>query len=385
MRVAILTTDMRESVRGCTDPQPRIGVAPEALLQGFALLPEVEVHVVSCLKEPLPSPEKLAPNIFYHGLVVPRLGWLRTGYQGCIRATRTKLKEIQPDIVHGQGTERNCAISAIFSGFPNVITIHGNMRAVAAFYRSRPGSFHWLTARLESFTLRRTRGVFCNSAYTENLVASCALRTWRVANALRPEFFAPMAETRIASKPILLNVGSFLPYKRQRELLALAGNLWRQGLKFELHFVGSRSDRTEYDEAFARELAVAEKAGYARHLGLLATGELIAAMDHASALVHVPTEEAFGLVVAEALARNLKFFGSNVGGVPDIARDVESAELFAPDDWDGLGNAISRWILADYPRPMNASMSMHERYHPLVIARRHLEVYREVLALKPEH
>src|ERR1700742_714516 len=86
MRVAILTTDMRESVRGCTDPQPRIGLAPQALLQGFAQLPEIECHVVSCLKEPLPSPERIAPNIFYHSVVVPKLGWLRTGYQGCIRA-----------------------------------------------------------------------------------------------------------------------------------------------------------------------------------------------------------------------------------------------------------------------------------------------------------
>ncbi len=92
MRVAILTTDMREAVPGCADPQPRIGLAPSALLQGFALLPEAEIHVVSCLKEPLPSPGKIAPNIFYHGVAVPRIGWLRTGYQGCIRAARKKLK-----------------------------------------------------------------------------------------------------------------------------------------------------------------------------------------------------------------------------------------------------------------------------------------------------
>src|ERR1035437_7770008 len=143
MRVAILTTDTREAIPGCTDPQPRIGIAPEALLQGFALLPEVEVHVVSCLKEPLRSVEKIAPNIFYHGVAVPRIGGLRTGYQGCIRAVQKKLKEIRPAVVHGQGTERYCAISAAFSGFPNVVTIHGNMRALAEFYRSPIGSFHW--------------------------------------------------------------------------------------------------------------------------------------------------------------------------------------------------------------------------------------------------
>ena len=85
------------------------------MLQGFAALPEVRVHVVSCTQQPMRSPEKLAGNIWFHSLHVPKLGWLRTGYQGCIRAVRRKLRAIQPDLVHGQGTERDCALSAIFS------------------------------------------------------------------------------------------------------------------------------------------------------------------------------------------------------------------------------------------------------------------------------
>ena len=86
---------------------------------------------------------------------------MRTGYQGCIRAVRKKLQEIRPDIVHGQGTERDCAISAVFSGFPNVITIHGNMRLIAQI-EPRPAVFvYWLAARLETFTLpaHERRGV----------------------------------------------------------------------------------------------------------------------------------------------------------------------------------------------------------------------------------
>ena len=55
----------------------------------------------------LASPEKIAPNIFYHSLLVPKIGWLRTGYQGCIRAVRKKLQEIQPDIVHSQGDRKS--------------------------------------------------------------------------------------------------------------------------------------------------------------------------------------------------------------------------------------------------------------------------------------
>jgi glycosyltransferase involved in cell wall biosynthesis len=379
MRVAILTTDLRESFKAYASPDPRMGIAPEALLQGLASLPEVEVHVISCLQQPVSVPEKLMGNIRYHSLHVPKIGWLRTGYQGCIRAVRRKLREIQPDIVHGQGTERDCAISAAFSGFPNLVTVHGNMKAIATFYHARPGSYFWLAARLETFTLRQAGGVFCNSAYTENLVAPRARRVWRVANAVRAVFFAqPPARLR-AAVPVLLNIGVLEPRKRQAEILALAQKLWQRGLRFELQFAGSTETRTSYGADFMRQLAGAEKAGYARHLGSLSAPELVAAFDRASALVHFPTEESFGLVIAEALARNVKLFTASVGGIVDIATGVEGAELFPAQDWAGLENAIARWLQAGCLLPGAAGETMRLRYSPETIARQHLEIYREVL------
>ena len=379
LKIAMLITDARVPGGLYDGPLPSLGTAPDALLQGFLGMPEVEIHVVSCVQQPVISPEKLAPNIYYHSLLVPKFGWLRTGYQGCIRAVRKKLRALQPDVVHAQGTERDCALSAVFSGFPNVLTIHGNMRAMARIFRARPGSFYWLTAKLETFALRRTGGVFCNSAYTENLVAPLAQKTWRVPNAVREEFFDNVPANKHPVVPALLNIGILQPRKQQMELLALADKLHRRGLKFELQFAGDLSAATAYGVQFATELAKAETAGYARRLGLLSAPQLIAAMDAAAALIHFPTEEAFGLVVAEGLARNLKFFGANVGGVVEIASGVDGSELFAPDDFTGLENGIARWLATDCPAPRNAAEIMRQRYYPEVIARRHLEIYREIL------
>lgn len=383
LKIAMLITDARVPGGLYDGPLPSLGTAPDALLQGFSGLPEVEIHVVSCVQQPVISPEKLAPNIYYHSLLVPKFGWLRTGYQGCIRAVRKKLRELHPDVVHAQGTERDCALSAIFSGFPNVLTIHGNMRAMARVFRARPGSFYWLAAKLEQFTLPRTGGVFCNSAYTENLVAPLARNTWRVPNAVRQEFFDNVPANKHPVVPALLNIGILQPRKQQLELLALAGGLHRRGLKFELQFAGDLAAKTEYGVQFEMELAKAEKAGYARRLGLLSAPQLIAAMDAAAALIHFPIEEAFGLVVAEGLARNLKFFGASVGGVVEIAEGVDGADLFAPDDFAGLENAIARWLAADCPAPRNATEIMRQRYHPEVIARRHMEIYQEILTRQP--
>jgi glycosyltransferase involved in cell wall biosynthesis len=382
VKIALLTTDNREQFRRYHEAEPWFGTAPTALLAGFAGRTDVEVHVISCVRQPVRSPEKIGPNIFYHSVLVPRSGWLSSLYLGCIRGVRKKLRTISPDIVHGQGTERDCSMTAVHSGRPNVLTIHGHMQAVARAYGAGFGSYYWLAAKLEAATLRRTAGVFCNSVYTETLAATCAKKTWRVPNALRPDFFSPLPPRKFSGAPVLLNVGEIQPYKQQVALLRVAHRLHQRGLKFELHFAGELNAGSSYGMEFARELAVAGRAGYARTLGYLAAPQLLAVMDAADALVHFPTEEAFGLVVAEALARNLKLFTAKTGGVVDIATGADGAELFGAADFIGLENALAQWLGGNFSARPNPAALMRERYHPEAIARRHLEIYREVLAAR---
>jgi glycosyltransferase involved in cell wall biosynthesis len=370
---------MRENNRTYSETTPSFPGGTASLFDGFARLPEVELHVISCLQQPVRSPEKLADNIWYHGLHVPKIGWLRTGYQGCIRATRKKLAEIKPDIVQGVGTERDCAISALFSGFRNVVTIQGNLAEHARVNRPLIGSYAWLAAKLENFILPRTTGVFCNSAYTEKLVRPRARKTWLMPHPLRQSFL----ELPPAPGPrgcVLVNVGVISPRKRQLELLDVAEALHRQGLKFEFHFVGFNPSASDYSNAFFDRIKPMAEAGFARYDGSPPDAGMIHHFDSAAAMVHFPTEEAFGMSVLEGLGRDLKFFGTRVGGIVDIAQDMPGAELFAPDDWPGLTVAITRWITQGHPRPVGAAALVRERYDPVTLAKRHVEIYRQVIA-----
>jgi glycosyltransferase involved in cell wall biosynthesis len=379
IKCVFITTDGREHGRRYDETAPFFAAGHCSLLQGIAQIKDIELHVVSCAQQPMRSPEKLADNIWFHSLHVPKIGWLRTLYQGCIRATRKKIREINPDLVHGHGTERECAISAALSGYPNVISIHGNMAQIARMNHARIGGYQWLAARLENFTLRRTLGVVCNSAYTEGLVRPRAHKTWLVPHALRLEFLDPPPDVG-TRPPILLNAGGIAPRKRQLELLDVAEKLYRRGLKFEFRFVGFvQSAADAYAQAFLERIKPMEAAGYARFLGALTDSELVRCYNSVAGMVHFPTEEAFGNVAVESLARDLKFFGSRLGGIVDIAAGAPGAELFERDDWAGLNDAIEQWIKEGCPRPLGAAALIRERYHPAVIARRHLEIYREVL------
>ncbi len=382
MRVAIILTDNREDRRLYHLPKPVFGPAPEALLEGFAELGEPEVHIISCVQNRVSPYERLAPNIHYHALYVPKLGWMRTVYQGCVRAVRRKLGELNPDIVHGQGTERECALSAVLSGFPNVVTLHGIMSEVARVLKARPGSFYWFAALLERFALRRVGGVFCNSAHTEAFARQYASRTWRVPNAIRGFYFGlpHQPQVRLGKKCVLLNVGTVSVHKRQIELLELCKRLRDDaGLDFELQFLGECNNNDLYATNFRRAIESSKNLGWASYHGPTSGPEIVSFYDSASALVHVAATESFGLVVAEALTRNLKLFAFRVGGIPDIADGVEGAELVADGDWAELGRRITAWIRAGWPRPKTAAAVMRQRYHPTEIARHHIQIYCEVL------
>lgn len=383
MKIAFLVMDFREVDRSYAEVTPRFNGGNTSLLDGFAYLPEVQLHVISCLQQRVQSPEKLADNIWYHGLHVPKIGWLRTGYQGCIRAVRRKLREIQPDIVDGVGTERDMAISAVFSGFPNVVTIMGNMAETARLTQARIGSFYWLSAQIENLILPRTAGVLCNSSYTEKLVRSRARRVWRMPHPLRQAFLDPPPNP--GPRPcVLLNVGVISPRKRQLELLDVAEALHRQGLKFEFRFIGSTHPAAaSYAEAFFKRIKPMESMGYARYLGAPSDDELLEVYDSVSAMVHFPTEESFGMVVIESLGRDLKFFGARLGGMVDIAKNMPGAELFGQDDWSGLTTAIARWINQGHPRPAGAAALVRERYHPVALAEQHVKIYQEVINAQP--
>jgi glycosyltransferase involved in cell wall biosynthesis len=387
LKIAIVMPDNRDEFRHYDDPKPWFGTAPAALLHGLAELPECEVHVVCCIQRALLAPEKLAPNIFYHSEIVPKWGWMRGGYLGCIRSIRRQLAKIQPDIVHGQGTERYCALSAVQSGYPNVLTIHGNMNAIARLHHSRVGSFNWLAARIEDFTLPRSGGIICISEYVRNLVAGAGRPTWLVPNAIQKMFFDfPRATPPPRSRPLLINVGVISERKRQQQVLAMLTTLRAQGLAFDTVFVGVADD-APYPRKFAEMLAQAERDhGGFKHIRKLDDAGFCQLMDEASAMIHFSNEESFGLTFAEAIARGLYLFASDVGAARAIAQGVPDVQIFGLDQWTELQSALQQWLSTPQPpRPPAPPPEFTRTFHPVSVGRRHLEIYREVLGAGPKN
>ncbi len=379
LKVALLTTDSREHFKDYANPQPYFGTAPEALLEGFKTLDgDVEVHVVCCLqKNPASSPAKLAGNIYYHALHVPNIGWMKTGYFGCTRAVQGKLREIRPDIIHGQGTERDCAMSAVFSGLPNVLTIHGNMRLVAKFLRAKPLTYYWLASKLERLCLGKTDGVVAISTYTQASVAAYTRRTWLVPNAVHPSFFQVCRQPE--EMPRILCVANIGMRKNQIGLIHSLEFL-AKAAPLKLVFAGGGSDADPYFQEFKD---MVRNRAWCEYRGPLDRAALQNEMALASVGVLPSFEDNCPMVVLEAAASGLPFVASRMGGVPDLIEHSVTGLLINPSSPEEIRAAITR-ILQDKQLAQSVAATAltvcKYRFAPESVAREHLKIYRTVLS-----
>ena len=364
---------------------PSLGAAPTALLEGFAELgpKEIEVHVVSCLKQPDIPPSQLAPNIWYHPLFVPSWAFLRTLHHGPTLAVRGFLhREIKPDIVHSQGIEWWCGLAGALSGFPSVLTIHGNIRAILATSILKPRAFWQLQALLGDFAIRRHSGVVCISEHVRRNIAPKARETWLIPNALRSEFLENRGRTAARGKtPSLLVVGTITENKRPLEILETLFALHATAAKFKVTFIGRMGGYSRYDQRFSGRLEDALRLGFARHEMHLSAHALANEMSQADALIHFPREEAFGLVVAEAISQGMTVFASRVGGLTEICHSNPQCILVDSDDLAALRIALQEWLKSHPERTAGLQPEDYiSSYHPVAVAQSTLKVYHEVAA-----
>jgi glycosyltransferase involved in cell wall biosynthesis len=334
------------------------------------------VHVISCIRQAVKSPKNVAENIFFHSVFVPKFGWMSSGYYGCSRAIRSLCAKIKPDIVHGQGTERDCAMAAVLSGFPNVITLHGNMRVHTRRAEHRKSIYHRLAAVLETFCLKRTNGVVAISSYTEQLVKGLASKTWLLPNAVDSRFF----DIILSPPPIprFLFVGSLDERKNPLGLLKACAPLLKAN-RCTLALAGQFDPAGEYGMAFRRE---ADGLPNIEYLGFLRRDKLAAEFAKSSAVILPTFEDNCPMVVLEAMAAGLPVAASRVGGVPDLVDHQITGLLFDPGNLEKMRNCIE--LLINNPEfrctaGQAGKRTALEVFHPSRIAKRHIEIYQEVL------
>ncbi|WP_157498855.1 glycosyltransferase [Geodermatophilus sp. Leaf369] len=133
--------------------------------------------------------------------------------------------------------------------------------------------------------------------------------------------------------PVVVCIGSFEPRKNQLAVLHAAEHLWRQGLEFELQFIGGGGWATEFDTTMHRLQADGRRI---RRLTAVSDRDLWSALRSARFSVFVSLHEGFGLPVAESLAVGTPCLTTDYGSTREIA---EGGGALVVDPLDDLAIA----------------------------------------------
>ena len=158
---------------------------------------------------------------------------------------------------------------------------------------------------------------------------------------------------------VLLAVGRLSRGKRLAEGVAAMPDLLRSAPDLQLVIVGEDFGEREALAKHAADLGLAQRVHL---LGFVPDDELAAAYRAATLLVHPSSHEAFGIVLAEAMAAGTPVVARRVAAIPQTVPDGRCGLLF--DDAAGLAAAVLR-LLGDEPlrRRLGDAGRAHVREH----------------------
>jgi glycosyltransferase involved in cell wall biosynthesis len=248
----------------------------------------------------------------------------------------------------------------------------------------------WFQTFLEGLVVPRFDGVICITNYTRRAIEHAVSRTWVVPNAVDPEFLS-LGEKRINMRlevksqhiksydenPIILVVASIDSRKNQNAFIKSLDSLVGV-IPFEVRFFGKCGD-DDYGGEFQ---SLIKSRSWCYHGGMIGREELRKEFGGATLLVLPTHEDNCPMVVLEAMAAGLPVMASNVGGVPDLI-DGSSTGLFCdPHEPESFRVGVRR-VLEDREFTHRMASAAHEdavkRFHPKIIAKKHLEIYQELL------
>ncbi len=287
-------------------------------------------------------------------------------------AIRSVLNEIRPDLVHGWGTEDVYAVSAVTSGYPNMVSMAGLLSHYVLKTKMHPRDY--FQALLELFILRKADLITVETEWGRKVLQR---RTHRpielVEYGVRPHFY-DIPWTPDPAKPIALFIGSIQPRKGiQDAVVAFDGPRLKN---CELRVAGAGSG------AWANELR-SKATPNVTWLGQIAPEQTAQELSKAWCLV-LPTRcDTSPNVVKEARVIGLPVITTSAGGQSDYINDGENGFIVPCDQPGVLAERLER-LLKNYDtcRAMGAARweEAREHFRPERTAALLLEIYKRKVA-----
>ncbi len=298
---------------------------------------DVELHVIAT-QIMWRDITKIVDNVTIHYLASPPLPRFVTINTIDRYWVIKKIKEINPDIVHGHMSI--CGYYALKSGFPNIVTVHGIAKEE---YDPKIRSELLDTIRrgvvvpMENYVFEHAKILTVVSPYVkEKIEPFCNGKIQVIPNGIRDEFFN-IENNEVDNR--LLFVGGIEPRKGLLNLLKAVKIIREKIPGVRLYIVGSVRKQKYYNSLidYVKKNKLNENIIFK---GELSDEEIKKEFSECSVFVFPSKEESFGIVLAEAEACGKPVVASNIGGIPYVVDDNKTGFLVEYDDVDMFAEKI---------------------------------------------
>jgi len=352
------------------------------LAKGLAKLPGNEVHFIS-MSSSIPQDQIIkSDGVKIHFLSCPRKVRFLTLFQYNKKKIHNELKRIKPDIVHGHGTEHEYPYVAATSTYPRVITVHcvlkDLLRTIKFPIVNRLKIRIFLL--LETYTLERASHVIITTEYMKGLLNGGNCKIFVINNCINPAFFEYSQIVEKADNKLIF-VGRISREKGIEHLVRCFLFFFRRFSGVKLSIFGKWVDKGYLDEIKSFIVHNNLQSNIIIK-GLEDPNMIPMVMSDATALILPSNYDAFGLVLAEAMAVGTPVIASRVGGIPYVVDDGKTGFLVEPGNAQALAEKILVLLENKSLREKmgeKAKDTALRRFHPSVVAKKHMDVYEAIL------
>lgn len=331
------------------------------LAQAFGEYPDLEVHWLT-VHRLIDAPQQARwKGQTFHVFPAKSPGRALRLFAEDRKTINAYLAQIQPDLVHGWGTEDVYALAAATSGLPNIVSMQGILSHYVFQTRMAPRSY--LQALIEMYVFYKADCITTESAWGRQVILRRNPRTdvelveYGVQNHFLETPWQPDPQ-----KPVAIFVGSIVPRKGIQDAVeAFRDPALAQA---ELWVVGDGGP-------WAANLQASAPANV-RWLGRLDSMETARLLGRAWCLVLPTRADTSPNVVKEARVIGLPVVSTPCGGQVSYIEHGKNGFLVEPGDIRSLAESLGQ-LLSDFDRTAAMGRFHHEEQRYLLDPRRTAE------------
>jgi len=264
-------------------------------------------------------------QVHFHILKRPRMKYRLASFFMLDRAKfGARLRTIEPDIVHGHGTDSTYGYVTTRCGFPYIITIQGILSQILPTWKDR-GVVDRMVSQLllgcEKKTIEEGKAFIANTAYVEEFVkeSNRQAEIYTIENVVQDIYFQANGQSFAATDYILF-IGTISKSKGVEDLIRAFYAVKSAKPDLKLKIIGY-GDEEYFREVIVPLISSFDLTGSIEFCGKRPAAYIAKMLEQALCLVVPSHVEQAPQAIAEAMAVGVPVVATSVGGIPDMLED----------------------------------------------------------------